>query len=322
MTTPWRRHTLTQVVLALVVAVTVVGCSAGGDDDAGLKFEKLPAPPRALNAATPIVENADTVIAFIDGRLFRYDPWDEHPTWLELARDLPSAKSRIVSWNDRVWYLTTDRGRLEIASVTLSGERRSDTRVVSGATDASFAIVDGGTAVYVFGESGGFRIDLEGIYAEVPAPPRGVITDWSKAIVAELDDGSIAVVFDNQVRMIFTPDIAQWREPSSEVAPKDARSITVTSDGLVLVAGTPAQAYRVTAANHLEPVAAAAAGCDAPALYTSDVGAITVGCGKATLVEGEHTRRIDIPPGTSVVSGPRGRPLAIGAQKGEVWLLQ
>jgi hypothetical protein len=315
----WARR----IAVALVAVLSAVACSGGGGDGTGLEFEKLPAPPRAVSKATRLVENADTVIVLIDGRLFRYDPWDSQPSWIEVGRDLPSAKSRLVSWNDRVWYLTTDRGRLDIASVTLSGERRSDTRAVSGATDSSFAIIDTRAAVYVFDEGGGFRIDLDGVYAEVPAPPRRVVADWSKALVAELDDGSIVVAFDEHVQWIFTPDLAQWREPSSEITRDDTRSIYVNRDGLRVVAGTPPQAYRVVASNRLEPVAApTAADCSAPAVYDSDIGPVVVGCGKATFAEGERTRRVDVPTGASVVSGPRGRPLALAAARGELWLLQ
>jgi hypothetical protein len=313
-----------RVVVALVAVLSIVGCSGGGGDDAGPKFEKLPAPPRSLSNATQLVENADTVIVLIDGRLFRYDPWDAQPIWIEIARDLPSAKSRLVVWNDRVWYLTADRGPLDIASVTLSGERRVDARVVSGATDASFAIVDTRTAIYVFGEEGGFRIDLDGVYAEVPAPPRSDSdADWSKAVVAELDDQTIAIAFDQRVRWIFTPELAQWREPSSDITPEDTRSVFVSRDGLRVVAGTPPRAYHVVASNRLEPVdAPTAANCDAPAVYDSDLGPVVVGCGKATVTDGKRTRRLEVPAGASVVSGPRGRPLAVAATRGELWLLQ
>src|SRR6185436_8227214 len=106
------------------------------------------------------------------------DPWAPGTTWTERGRDLPSAKSRLVAWNDRVWYLTSDRGRLELASVALSDEQRSDTRVVIGTTDASVAILAARDAIYVFGADGGFRVDRDGAYSEFPGPPdRRAVSD-------------------------------------------------------------------------------------------------------------------------------------------------
>jgi hypothetical protein len=315
----------TFVVLA-AAAVFVFGACSGGDDTQGdrLDFVELPAPPRALNQSTPFVENADTVIALIEGRLFRYDPWDAHPTWLEVERGLPTAKSRLVSWNDRVWYLTTDRGQLEIASVALSGDRRSDTRVVAGATDEPLALVAARTAIYTLSEHGGFRIDGDGIYADVPPPPTSpAIADWSKAIVAELDDGTIAIASENELRLLYEPDVRQWREPSAGLAPAEILTITVTSEGLLFVAGTPPRAHRLSASNRLDALEAPLdANCTAPSVYTSDLGAIAVGCGTAVWKHGDQTRRVDVPAGTSIVAGPRGRPLAIAAAKGEISLLR
>ena len=310
-------------LLALIAAVMLVSCSGGGNRDEGLRFVELPDPPRKIGATTPIVENADTVIALVDGRLFRYDPWEEKAIWLELGRDLSSAKSRLVSWNDRVWYLTTDRGRLELASVALSGEQRADTRAVTGATDTPFAIVAARDGVYVFGADGGFRVDREGIYTSLPAPPlRDAVPDWSQARIAALDDGSIALTTGNRVRWVFEPDVAQWREPTTTVSDLDIRSVSVASDGLYLVVGAPPQVVRVAALNRVEPVATPLSPeCAASTVYVTDVGPMAVGCGKARMVEAGTTREIDVPSGTSVLRGPRGRPLAV-ASNGELSLLQ
>jgi hypothetical protein len=284
----------------------------------------LPGPPRKIGATTLIVENADTVIALLDGRLFRYDPWEDKAIWLERGRNLPSAKSRVVSWNDRAWYLTTDRGRLDMVSVALSGDQRSEQRSVTGSIDATWAIVAVRNGVYVFGAEGGFRIDrLTNLTPVIGPPTRDAVADWSNAQVAELDDGSIAVSFDGRVRWIFEPDVGRWREPSIEVTQLDIRSVSATNDGLYVVAGSPAQALRVVALNHVEPVTAPLpSDCAAPRLFVTDVGPMTVGCGKLRLIDGERTRDIDVPAGTSIITGPRGRPLAVGATNGELSLLQ
>ena len=312
-------------LLALIAAVVLVSCSGGGggNRDEGLRFVELPAPPRKLGPATPIVENADTVIALVDGRWFRYDPWEEKAIWLELGRNLPSAKSRLVSWSDRVWYLTTDRGRLELASVALSGEQRSDTRAVTGSTDTPFAIVAARDGVYVFGTDGGFRVDRNGIYSSLPGPPsRDAVADWSRARLAELDDGSIAVSSDDRVQWVFEPDVVRWREPSSVVSDLDIRSASVASDGLYLVVATPPQVVRVAAVNRVEPFAAPLSPeCADTAIYSTDLGPMAVGCGKARVVEAGTTRSIDVPAKTSLISGPRGRPLAVTGD-GELSLLQ
>jgi hypothetical protein len=166
--------TLRNGLLAFAAVAALVACSGGGKADSAqpegpLRFAALPAPPKAFDAAARLVENDDNVLALIDGRLYRYDPWTPGAIWLELGRDLPSAHSRLVSWNDRVWYLTTDHGRVELASVALSGEQRSDTRSVSGATDAKFAVLAARDALFVFGVDGGFRVDADGIYGAPPA---------------------------------------------------------------------------------------------------------------------------------------------------------
>ena len=325
------RRTLRVGLLALAVTAAIAGCSGGSGNSAPttkptgpLRFVALPASPRALGQTGRLVDNDDTVIALIEGRLYRYDPWTPGAIWLELGRDLPSTRSRLVTWNDRVWYLTNDRGRLELASVALSGDRRSDTRAVSGATDASFGIMAARDALYVFGTEGGFRVDRDGLYTEFPGPPDSrAVSDWSTAQLAELGDGTIVVADDKRVQWIYEPDLAHWRVPSSGVQPRDIRSISVANDGAYLIAGSPPQALRLAASNRLEPLSTAPIiGCDAPELYPNDLGLVSVGCGKATLIDGAENQSVDVPAGTLVVHGPRGRPLVIRSDTGELLLLQ
>lgn len=318
----WGRH-----LLALLAAVTIVGCSSGGSreraNDDGLHFVKLPAPPRPIGPTTPLVENADTVVVLTDGRLFRYDPWEPNPIWLELNRNLPSAKTRVVEWNDRAWYLTTDRGRLDMVSVTLSGDPRTDSRSVAGSTDASWAIVAARNGVYVFGAESGFFVDRLGNYHPIVGPPsRDAVADWSRAAAAELVDGSIAVVADNRVRLIYEPEVARWREPADELTQLDIRSVSVASEGLSVVAGSPPQAFRIVALNRVERLAAPlASDCATTAVFVTDVGPMAAGCGKVRVTDGAKTREIDMPANASIVSGPRGRPLAV-ATNGELSLLR
>ena len=319
------RHRL----LALVVASAIVGCSGGGkNDDSGaqqgpLRFAAIPAPPRPI-PANAVVDNADTVLALAEGRLLRYDPWAPGATWVERGRDLPSAKSRLVSWNDRVWYLTNDRGRLELASVALSDEQRSDTRVLDGATDASLAIFAARDAVYVFGADGGFRMDRDAKYSEFPGPPdRRAVSDWSTAQLAQLSDGAIVVIDGQRLRWIYEPDLAHWREPTKDLGQREIRAIAASDDGAYLLAGSPSQILRLSAANRVEPVnSKLSAGCDTAALYPTDFGLVSVGCGTITLADGTGTRTIDVPAETSIVHGPRGRPLALRADARELYLLE
>jgi hypothetical protein len=322
------RRTLRHGLLVLVAVATAVGCSGGGKGEsekpAALRFSALPQPPKPFDTAGRLADNDDTILALIDGRLFRYDPWTTGAIWLELGRDLPSARSRLVSWNDRVWYLTNDHGRLELATVALSGEQRADTRAVSGATDASLAILAARNAIFVFGAEGGFRIDRDGVYSEFPgAPNRQAVPDWSTARLAELDDGTVVVTDADHLSWIFEPDLARWREPPTDLEPSDVRSITVSTDGVYIVAGTPPKGQRLVASNRLEAVNAALdSNCNTSALYPSDLGIVTVGCGRATLADGTEVHRIDVPAGTSIVHGPRGRPLAIRSDSGALSLLQ
>jgi hypothetical protein len=283
----------------------------------------LPPPPLPIVADT-VVDNADTVLALGGGRLFRFDPWTPGAIWVERERDLPSATSRLVSWNDRVWYLTNDPGRLELASVALSDDHRSDTRAVSGATDASWAIVAARDAVYVFGADGGFRIDRDGEYSEFPGPPdRRAVADWSTAELVELSDGSIVVVDGQRLRWIFEPDLARWREPASDLGQLEIRSMTASDDGAYLLAGSPTQLLRLVAANSLEPVnSPLGSGCDTATLYPTDIGLVFVGCGTVTLVGDAGTHSVVAPEGTIIVRGPRGRPLAVRRDAGEVALLE
>ena len=237
--------------LLALVAVALAGCSGGGSSgDAAttrpvgpMRFVALPAPPRPLGPLGRIVDNDDTVIALVEGHLYRYDPWTPGAIWIELGRDLPTARSRLVSWNDRVWYLTNDRGGLELVSVALSAEPRSDTRAVSGDAAAGYAIVAARDAVYVFGAGGGFRVDRDGVYTEFLGPPDSrAVTDWSTERLAELGDGTIVVTDGNHLDWIYEPDLSRWRDPPSEVQPRDIRSITVDRDGAYLIAGSPPEA--------------------------------------------------------------------------------
>jgi hypothetical protein len=315
--------------LLVSAVVALVSCSSGGKassppPEGPLRFSALPAPPKPFDSTARLVDNDDNVLALIDGHLYRYDPWTPGAIWLELGRDLPSAHSRLVSWNDRVWYLTTDHGRLELASVALSGEQRADTRSVSGATDANFAVLAARDALYVFGAEGGFRIDADGVYAEFPGPPdRQAVADWSTAQLAELADGTIVVSDDQHLRWIFEADLSFWRQPSGDLSQRDIRSITVSSDSAYLVADSPPSAFRLVASNRLDPVSAPLdAKCDTQLLFPSDLGIVTVGCATVSVAFGTATQKTDVPAGTRVVHGPRGRPLAIRSGNGELSLLQ
>jgi hypothetical protein len=324
------RRTLCHGLLALVMVATIAGCSGGGKSDGDsatpegpLRFAATPAPPRPI-PANAVVDNADTVLALAEGRLFRYDPWAPGATWVERGRDLPSAKSRLVAWNDRVWYLTNDRGRLELASVALSDEQRSDTRVLAGATDASFAIFAARDAVYVFGEDGGFRVDRDAKYSEFPGPPdRGAVSDWATAQLAELSDGAIVVVHGQHLRWIYEPDLAHWREPTKELGQREIRSMAASDDGTYLFASSPSEILRLVASNRVEPVnSKLRAGCNTAALYPTDLGLVLVSCGTITLADAAGTHSVAVPTGTSIVRGPRGRPLALRAEASEVYLLE
>jgi hypothetical protein len=315
-------------LLALVVVAGLAGCSGGKDDaDSGgdqgpLRFTAVPTPPRPI-AANAVVDNADTVLALAGGRLLRYDPWAPGAVWLERGRDLPRAKSRLVSWNDRVWYLTTDRGSLELASVALSDEQRADTLVLSGATDARFAIFAARDAVYVFGADGGSRLDRDGKYTDVPGPPDRRVSDWSTAQLAELSDGAIVVVDGNRVRWIYEPTITRWREPAPDLGQRDIRSMVPSDDGTYLLARSPSQLLRLVAANRSEPVSSRLdTDCNPAALYATDLGLALVGCGVISLANVNGRQTIDVPPGTSIVRGPRGRPLAVRTDGAEVYLLE
>ena len=46
-----------------------------------------------------------------------------------------------------------------------------------------------------------------------------------------------------------------------------------------------------------------------------------VSCGTVTLVDGAATHSAVAPEGTTIVRGPRGRPLAVRRDVGEVYLL-
>ena len=324
------RRTLCHGLLALVMVAAIAGCSGGSKSDADsktqqgpLRFSAITAPPRPL-PANAVVDNADTVLALAEGRLLRYDPWATGTTWVERGRDLPSAKSRLVTWNDRVWYLTNDRGQLELASVALSDEQRSDTRVLVGATDGSPTVFAARDAVYVFGADGGFRIDRDAKYSEFPGPPdRRAVSDWSTAQLAELSDGAIVVVDGQRLRWIYEPDLAHWREPAKELGNREIRSMAPSDDGAYLLAGAPTEILRLTAANRVEPVdSKLRAGCNTAALYPTDLGLVLVSCGTITLADSTGTRTIDVPAGTSIVRGPRGRPLAVRADAAEVYLLE
>ena len=321
--------TLRQGLLAFAAVAALVGCSGSGKTGSAqpqgpLRFSALPAPPKAFDAAARLVENDDNVLALIDGRLYRYDPWTPGAIWLELGRDLPSARSRLVSWNDRVWYLTTDHGRVELASVALSGEQRSDTRSVRGATDAKFAVLGARDALFVFGVDGGFRVDADGIYTEFPGPPdRQAVGDWSTAQLAQLADGTIVVSDDQHLRWIFEPDLSLWRPLPTDIGQRDIRTISVSSDSAYLVADSPPSALRLVASNRVEPVTAPLdAKCNLQSLYPSDLGIVAVGCGRASVVAGAVTQTVDVPAGTRVAHGPRGRPLTIRSDNGELALLQ
>ena len=316
-------------LLALVVLTTIAACSGNGGDagppkgQGPLRFAAVLAPPRPVDANT-VVDNADMVLALADGRLLRFDPWTPGAAWVERERDLPTAKSRLVSWNDRVWYLTNDRGRLELVSVALSDFQRSDTRAVSGAPDAKLGILAARDAVYVFGDEGGFRIDLDGGYTEFPGPPgRGVVSDWSNAQLAELSDGSIVVVDGRRLRWIFEPDLLRWRPPPDELGQREIRSMAASDDGAYLYAGSPNEILRLVASNRLEPVSSRlGSGCDSASLYPTDVGLVLVSCGTVTLVDGDGTHSALAPEGTTIVRGPRGRPLAVRRQPGDLYLLE
>ena len=240
------RRTVCHRLLALVLATAIIGCSGGGKDDGDstaqegpLRFAAIPAPPRPIPAKA-VVDNADTVLALVEGRLLRYDPWAPGATWLERGRDLPRARSRLVAWNDRVWYLTNDRGGLELASVALSDEQRSDTRVLDGATDATLAIFAARDAVYVFGADGGFRMDRDAKYSEFPGPPdRRAVSDWSTAQLAELSDGTIVVVDGQHLRWIYEPDLAHWREPTKDLGQREIRAMAPSDDGAYLLTTRP-----------------------------------------------------------------------------------
>ncbi|HUP72835.1 MAG TPA: hypothetical protein VM282_07290 [Acidimicrobiales bacterium] len=323
------RHWTVKFGLSALVMATAVAACSGGDDDGStkslgpLRFAPLPPPPLPI-AANSVVDNADTVLALGGGRLFRFDPWTPGAIWVERERDLPSAKSRLVSWNDRVWYLTNDRGRLELASVALSDEHRSDTRTVSGATDASLAIVAARDAIYVFGTDGGFRIDRDGEYFEFPGPPdRRAVSDWSTAELVELSDGSIVVVDGQRLRWIFEPDLARWREPAGDLGQREIRSMAASDDGAYLLAGSPSQILRLVAANSFAPVSSPLGpGCDTASLYPTDLGLALVSCGTVILVDDAGTHSVVAPEGTTIVRGPRGRPLAVRRDAGEVYLLE
>ena len=87
-------------------------------------------------------------------------------------------------------------------------------------------------AVYVFGADGGFRVGRDSEYSEFPGPPdRRAISDWSTAQLAELTDGSIVVVDGQRLRWIFEPDLARWREPASDLAQREIRSMAASDDG-------------------------------------------------------------------------------------------
>ncbi|MEO5842750.1 MAG: hypothetical protein ABIQ73_16760 [Acidimicrobiales bacterium] len=323
------RRMLRHGLLVLVMVVAFAGCSGGGSDaksptqSGPLRLGAIPAPPRPITPAA-VVDNADTVLALAGGRLLRYDPWATGATWVERGRDLPSTKSRLVSWNDRAWYLTTDRGSLELASVALSDEQRADTRVLSGATDASLAIFAARDAVYVFGADGGSRLDRDGKFSEFPGPPdRRAVSDWSTAQLAELSDGAIVVVDGNRLRWIYEPDLTRWREPASDLGQRQIRSMAPSDDGTYLLAGSPSQILRLVAANRVEPVTSQLdTDCNTAALYATDFGLALAGCGTITLADGKKKHAIDVPAGTSIARGPRGRPLAIRTDAAEVYLLE
>jgi hypothetical protein len=327
------RRTLRLGLLALGIVAFIAGCSGGGGGSGvattrpvgPMHFVALPALPRPFGTLGRLADNDndDTVIALVDGHLYRYDPWTSGAIWIELGRDLPSAQSRVVSWNDRVWYLTNDRGHLELVSIALSAEVRSDTRAVTGDGAAGYAVVAARDAIYVFGADGGFRVDRDGLYSDFPGPPdRRAVTDWSTERLAELGDGTIVVADDDHLQWIYEPDLARWHDPPSGVQPRDIRSVSVASDGAYLIAGVPPEALRLAASNRLEPLSTALiTGCETPELYPSDLGILTVGCGKATLVDAEN-QSVDVPAGTVVVHGPRGRPVAIRSDTGELLMLQ
>ncbi|MEO8696260.1 MAG: hypothetical protein ABI658_22275 [Acidimicrobiales bacterium] len=323
------RRMLRHGLLALVAVAVLAGCSGGKDgadsaeQQGSLRFTALPAPPRAI-AADAVVDNADTVLALTDGRLLRYDPWATGATWVERGRDLPSTKSRLVSWNDRAWYLTTDRGSLELASVALSDDQRADTLVLRGPTDASVSIFAARDAVYVFGAEGGSRLDRDGKYSEFPGPPdRRAVSDWSSAQLAELSDGAIVVVAGNRLRWIYEPDVTRWREPTNDLGQREIRSMAPSDDGTYLLAGSPSQLLRLDAANLVEPVTSQLdTKCKSAALYATDLGLAVVGCGEINLADGNETHSIDVPAGTSIVRGPRGRPLAVRSDGAEVSLME
>ena len=323
------RRTLLHGLVAFGMVAAIAGCSGGGKNDADsptqqgpLRFAAITAPPRPI-PATAVADNADTVLALAEGRLLRYDPWAPGTTWTERGRDLPSAKSRLVAWNDRVWYLTNDRGRLELASVALSDEQRSDTRVVIGTTDASVAILAARDAIYVFGADGGFRVDRDGAYSEFPGPPdRRAVSDWSTAQLVELGDGAIVVVDGKRLRWIYEPDLAHWREPAKDLGQREIRSMALGDDGAYLLAGAPTEILRLVAANSVEAVSSKlGAGCDTASLYPTDLGLVLVSCGTALFADAAGTHSVDVPAGTSIVRGPRGRPLAVRADAAEVYLL-
>jgi hypothetical protein len=99
--------------------------------------------------------------------------------------------------------------------------------------------------------------------------------------------------------------------------------MTASDDGAYLLAGSPTQLLRLVAANSLEPVnSPLGSGCDTATLYPTDIGLVFVGCGTVTLVGDAGTHSVVAPEGTVIVRGPRGRPLAVRRDAGEVYLLE
>jgi hypothetical protein len=178
-------------------------------------------------------------------------------------------------------------------------------------------------AVYVFGADGGFRVDRDAKYSEFPGPPdRRAVSDWSTAQLAELSDGAIVVVDGQRLRWIYEPDLVRWREPAKDLGQREIRSMVPSDDGAYLIAGSPTEILRLVAANRVEPVSSKLrAGCDTAALYPTDLGLALVSCGTITLADAAGTHSVAVPAGTTIVRGPRGRPLAVRADAAEVYLL-